>query len=190
MPGQVIGTSLNLGYAGKISRNPMNKVNARFVKSILDGNGAETLSAIPFGFAVVTNVDNTYSKFGQAGAGVSTAVAANFGGVAVAEVKQTMTYSFGANTTAGQYEPNVACDVLQQGTVTVFCKEGTPTAGGKVYIMTVAGDNAAVGEFVATANPAGQGATAVELPNCKWTTGKQDTSSGITEMTINYAVQA
>ena len=76
MPGTVIGQSLNLGYAGKISRNPNNKVNSRFVKSILDGNGAETLSAIPFGFAVVTNTDNTYSKFGQTGSGVTAAAAA------------------------------------------------------------------------------------------------------------------
>lgn len=188
MPGTVIGTSLNLGYAGKVSRNPMNKIHNRFVKSILDGAGAETLAAIPFGFAVVTNTDNTYSKFGQTGTGVTSAAAAAFSGVAVAEVKQSMTYSFGANTAAGQYEPARPCDVLQQGTVTVFCKEGTPTAGGKVYIMTVAGDNAAIGEFVATDSPAGSGATAVELTNCKWTTGKQDSASGITEMTIEYPV--
>ena len=40
MPGTVIGKSLNLGYAGKVSRNPMNKIDAKLVKSILDGNGA------------------------------------------------------------------------------------------------------------------------------------------------------
>jgi hypothetical protein len=189
MPGTVIGQSLNLGYAGKISRNPMNKVNSRFVKSILDGNGDETLNAIHFGYAVVVNTDNTYSKFGQSGTGVSAATAANFGGIAVAEVKQGMVLSFGANTNDGQYDPAQPCDVLQQGSATVYCKEGTPTAGGKVYIMTVAGTHAAVGEFVATDSPAGQGATAVELPNCKWTTGRQD-ASGIAEMTINYPVQA
>lgn len=188
MPGTVIGQSLNLGYAGKISRNPNNKVNSRFVKSILDGNGAETLSAIPFGFAVVTNTDNTYSKFGQTGSGVTSAAAAAFAGVAVAEVKQGMTLAFGANASAADYQPLQPCDVLQQGTITVYCKEGTPTAGGKVYIMTVAGDAAAIGEFVATASPAGSGATAVELPNCKWTSGKQD-ASGIAEMTIHNQVQ-
>lgn len=188
MPGSVVGQSLNLGYAGKISRNVPYQVRNRFVKSILDGNGAETLSAIPFGFAVVTNTDNTYSKFGQSGTGVTAAAAAAFAGVAVAEVKQGMTLSFGANASAADYQPQQPCDVLQHGSVTVYCKEGTPTAGGKVYIMTVAGTNAAAGEFVATASPAGSGATAVELTNCKWTSGKQD-SSGITEMTIQYQVQ-
>lgn len=189
MSGTVIGKSLNLGWAGKISRNPMNKVDAKYVKSILDGNGDETLSAIPFGFAVVLNTDNTISKFGQTGSGVTSAAAAAFAGVAVAEVKQGMTYAVGANTGSGSYEPKAMCDRLAVGTVAVFCKEGTPTAGGKVYIMTVAGDTAALGEFVATASPAGSGATSVELTNCRWTTGKQDTS-GITEMTILYPVTA
>lgn len=189
MSGAVIGKSLSLGWAGKVSRNPMNKIGSKFVKSILDGSGAETLSAIPFGFAVVLNVDNTISKFGQAGAGVTAAAAAAFAGIAVAEVKQGMTYAVGANVSAGSYEPNAMCDRLEVGTATVFCKEGTPTAGGKVYIMTVAGSAAAVGEFVATDSPAGAGATAVELPNCKWTTGKQDTT-GITELTILYPVVA
>lgn len=189
MSGAVIGKSLNLGWAGKVSRNPMNKISSNFVKSILDGNGAETLSVIPFGFAVVLNTDNTVSKFGQSGSGVTAAAAAAFAGVAVAEVKQGMTYSYGENASSASYEPAAACDRIVAGTVNVYCKEGTVTAGGKVYIMTVAGDNAAVGEFVATSTPAGSGATAVELPNCKWTTNKQD-ASGITEMTILYPVTA
>jgi hypothetical protein len=189
MPGTAIGTDLTLGYAGKVSRNPDNLIRNRFVKSILDGDGIETLSAVPFGFAVVLNTDNTYSKFGQAGSGVTAAAAAAFAGVAVSEVKQSMSYSYGANDAAGQYEPGTPADVLQKGKVPVFCNEGTPTAGGAVYIMTVAGTNAAIGEFVATSTPDGDGATAVELPNCKWTTGKQD-SSGITEMSILYPVTA
>jgi hypothetical protein len=180
MPGTVIGKSLNLGYAGKVSRNALNQIGARFVKSILDGNGDETQPTIPFGFAVVLNVDNSYSKFGATGAGVSAPTAANFAGIAVGEVKQVLTY--GTND-SGEYAPAQPADVLQAGSATVFCKEGNPTAGGKVYIMTVAGDNAAVGEFVATATPAGVGATAVEVPNAQWTTGKQD-ASGITEITL------
>ena len=183
MSGTVIGKSLNLGYAGKVSRNPRNLIGSRFVKSILDGGGAETLPAIPFGFAVVLNTDNTLSKFGASGSGVSAALAANFGGIAVAEVKQVMTYGYGANVSTGQYEPLVPCDVLEIGTATVYCKEETPTAGGLVYIMTEVGTNAAVGEFVATSTPAGIGATAVQLPNARWTTGKQD-ASGICELTI------
>lgn len=190
MSGNAIGISLSLGYAGKVSRNnPENVIRSRMVKSILDGNGAETLAAVPFGFAVVLNIDNTYSKFGQTGAGVTAAAAAAFAGIAVAEVKQSMVLTYGANAAVGQYDPLMPCDVLRKGTATVYCKEGTPTAGGKVYLMTVAGDNAAVGEFVATATPAGSGATSVELTNCKWTTGKKD-ASGICEVEIQYPVTA
>ena len=185
MPGTVIQTNLNLGYAGKISRNPQNKINSRAVKSILNGSNAETQPSIPFGAAVVTNTDNTYSLFGVAtGNGVSAATVANFGGIAVSEVKQSMTYGYGANASAGQYEPNTPCDVLQQGTATVYCTEGTPTANGLVYIVTVAGTTSPVGSLVATATPAGSGATAVQLTNARWTTGKIDSSTKIAEITL------
>ena len=181
MPGGVIGKNLSLGYAGKVSRNGINKITARMVKSILDGNGAETMAAVPFGAAVVTNTDNTYSLFGATGSGVAAATFANFGGIAVSEVKQSMTYGFGANVSAGQFEPNRPCDVLQVGTTTVLCTEGTPTANGLVYIVTVAGSTSPLGAFVATPTPAG--GTAVQVTNARWTSGKQDTS-GITEITL------
>ena len=189
MPGTVIGKSLNLGWAGKITRNALNKVDAKFVKSVLGGNGAETLASVPYGFALVLNTDNTVSKFGQTGTGVKSAAAAAFAGIAVAEVKQGMSYGVGANTGVAEYAPGESVDRLVVGTCNVFCKEGTPTAGGAVYIITVAGDNAAIGEFVATATPAGSGATSVQLTNCQWTTGKKD-ASGITELTILYPVNA
>lgn len=181
MPGTVIQQSLNLGYAGKVSRNPSNKINSRAVKSILNGSNVEQQPSIPFGAAVVTNVDNTYSLFGATGTGVSTATVANFGGIAVSEVKQSMTYGFGANVSSGQFEPTTSCDVLQQGTATVFCTEGTPTANGLVYIVTVAGTTSAVGSLVATSTPAG--GTAVQLTNARWTSGKQD-ASGIAEIVL------
>lgn len=181
MPGTVIQQSLNLGYAGKVSRNPSNKINSRAVKSILNGSGVETQPAIPFGACVVTNADNTYSLFGATGTGVSAATVANFGGIAVSEVKQAMTYGFGANVGSGQFEPNTACDVLQVGSATVFCTEGTPTANGLVYIVTVEGTTSPVGSLVATATP--EGGTAVQLTNARWTTGKKD-ASGIAEIVL------
>jgi len=181
MPGAAIGINLSLGYAGKVSRNGINKITARMVKSILDGNGAETMVAIPFGKAVVTNTDNTYSLFSASGVGVSAATYANFGGIAVSEVKQSMTYGFGPNVSSGQYEPNSPCDVLQTGTTTVFCTEGTPTANGLVYLVTVAGSVAAVGDFVATATP--DSGTAVQVVNARWVSGKKD-PSGITEIVL------
>ena len=187
MPGTAIGKSLALGYAGKVSRNPMNKIDSKFVKSILNGSGVETLAVVPFGAALVLNTDNTVSLFGQTGAGVKTAAAAAFAGIAVAEVKQAMTYGYGANSGGGQYEPAMPCDRLVQGTATVICTEGTPTAGGAVYIVTVAGSTSALGAFVATSTPAC--GTAVALPNCQWATGKQD-ASGICELTILWPVSA
>jgi hypothetical protein len=181
MPGTVIQQSLNLGYAGKVSRNPSTKINARSVKSILNGSGVETQPSIPFGACVVTNIDNTYSLFGATGTDVSAATVANFGGIAVSEVKQSMTYGFGANVGTGQFEPNTPCDVLQQGTATVLCTEGTPTANGLVYIVTVEGTTSKVGDLVATSTPAG--GTAVQLTNARWTTGKKD-ASGICEIVL------
>lgn len=187
MPVTVIGKSLGLGYAGKVSRNPFNKINSRMVKSILDGNSNETMAAIPFGSAVVVNTDNTVSLFGASGSGVSAATMANFGGIAVAEVKQALTYGYGANNTSGQFEPNMPCDTLQIGTTTVFCKEGTPTANGLVYIVTVAGTTSPVGSFVATSTPAG--GTAIQITNARFTSGKQD-ASGITEVVLLNQVNA
>ena len=180
MPGSVIGKSLNLGYAGKISRNVDNIVSSRAVKSILNGSAVETLSNIPFGTGVVINTDNTYSKFGDSGTGVSAATAANFAGIAVGEVKQMTSY--GNVSGAGSYAPNEAADVLQRGSTTVVCKDGTPVAGGTVHICTVAGGSIAVGDFVCATNPTG-GGTAVALSNIKWTTGKKD-ANGICEVTI------
>lgn len=187
MPGTVIGKSLNLGYAGKISRNGYNTISSRFVKSILDGNGAETLPSIGFGEAVVLNSDNTYSKFGTTGSGVAAATAANFAGIAVAETKQVMTYNYGANSGIASYAPGQSVDVLSAGSATVFCKEGTPTAGGAVYIVTVAaatGALSAVGDFITSATPAGTGSpAAVLLTNAAWKTGKIDASK-ISEITL------
>jgi hypothetical protein len=194
MPGAVVGTQLNYGFAGKVSRNALNKIDSKAVKSILNGSGVETMSSIPFGAAVVLNTDNTVSLFGQSGSGVTAATAAAFAGIAVAEVKQGMTLAYGANSTAGQYDPTNACDRLVMGTTVVNCVNGTPTAGGAVYLCTVAGTGVAVGDFLTTSN-AGS-CTAVLLPNCQWTTGKQSTVAiqgaalTMAELTILYPVSA
>lgn len=173
---------LNLGFAGKVSRNPLNKINARPVASILDGNGNETMSAIPFGSAVVVNPDNTYSLWGASGTGISAATFANFGGIAVSEVSQGLSYGVGSNVgSPGQFIPGMHCEALQQGSTTVLCTEGTPTANGLVYLVTVAGTTSPFGAFVATSAPAG--GTAIQLTNARFTSGKQDTS-GIVEITL------
>lgn len=183
MPGTVIGKSLNLGYAGKRSRSAIDIVGARPVKSILSGS-TETMSAVPFGKGVVLNTDNTYSLFGQTGTGVSAATLANFGGVAVGEVKQMTTY--GNISGAGQYEPAEMCDVLQFGSCTVVLADGVPTAGGTVHICTVAGGAIAIGDFVASTTPTG-GGTAIALTGVEFKTNKKD-ANNVVEITMNNRV--
>ena len=197
MPGTVVGKSLNLGYAGKVTRNGLKEIGARFVKSILDGSGVETLSAIPFGAPTVLNTDNTYSLFGQAGSGVSAATVALFGGFAVAEVKPVYTY---LTNSAGEYSPNQSADVMQKGSIMVTVKDTTasvPTAGGQVYIVTALNSNSvfSVGDMVASATPTGYTtggtATLAALTGVKFTTGKIQITSGviaITEVTIQTQV--
>lgn len=176
MPGKVIGKDLNYGYAGKISRNDGTlTVNARIVKSILNGSGNETMPVIPFGKGVVVNSDNTYSLFGATGTDVASPTAASFAGIAVAEVQQAVTYGNVSET--GGYVGGKAADVITMGSVTVECVEGTPALGGDVYCVSVAstsGGTAKIGDIIATSSPAGTGGTAVKIANAKWKTGKID----------------
>ena len=185
MPGTVIGKRLNLGYAGKVSRNGLKEIGARFVKSILNGSAVETLSEIAFGGPVVLNTDNTVSKWGDTGSGVATPVVANFAGFAVAEVKQVLVY--GTNI-GGSYSPLQMCDVIQKGSITTFVKDyatHAPVAGGQVYICSAHGTSTlVVGDLYATATPTGVGdATILALTGVKFTTGKVD-ANGITEVTL------
>jgi hypothetical protein len=166
MPGKSIGIIMNAGYPGNVSRSVDAIIHNREVKL------ADELS-IEFGAPAVLNNDNTYSRFGAAN------VAVDFAGIAVREVKQTADYF----TSEGEYLPGQPCDVIERGSVTVFCAEGTPLSGGKVYVVTVAGTYVAVGDLVATATPAGVGCTTIELTNCRWTTGVMD-SDRVAEMTI------
>lgn len=171
MPGTVIGKSLNYGYPGSVSRSADAIITNRPVKS-------SDTNHIPFGAPVILNSDNTYSL---AGASVTMS---NFAGIAVREVKQSTSY---ITTGQGQadYAPGDPCDVIERGSVTVTCTEGTPTAGGAVYIVTAvgAGSVSAVGNFVATATPAGTGATAVQITNAQWKTGKID-ANNTAELTL------
>lgn len=164
MPGRAIGIELNLGYAGTVSRSVDTVITPRIIKSIKLG-GKETESAVAFGEPVVLNADNTYSRFG------AKSVAAEFAGIAIREVKQAIDYYSGS----GYYLPGDTCDVLNRGSITVACNNGTPTAGGKVYIRVK--ENASIpqgviGQFEAAAD----GENTIEIANLKWTTGKLDTN--------------
>lgn len=166
MGGSAIGKQLGYGFVGKItSSEPRTTVTNRTVKSTDTNN-------VNFGDPVVLNTDNTYSKFGASN------TAAQFAGVAVAEVKQSSLYLNAENGTS-YYAPGDQADVLRTGKCIVNCTEGTPTAGGAVYIVTVAGAGAvsAVGNFIANATPAGTSSAAVKLTNVVWATGNMDSSN-------------
>lgn len=164
MPGRVIGKEMPMGYPGSYARTPDCIIMNRIAKD-----------EIAFGAPVVLNADNTYSAF------AATNTAAQFGGVAVREVKQTTKY---LDQNAVAYEAGAQCDVLERGNIIVRCGKGTPTAGGKVYIRKAANatyPDAKVGDFEAEAD----GNNTVELTNAYWTTGRIDADK-VAELTIKY----
>jgi hypothetical protein len=166
MPGGVIGKSLNLGYAGSVSRSADAIIANRIVK-------LSDVVSINFGDPAILNTDNTYSKFGATG------TAAAFAGIAVREVKQGTVYGSNAN---GSYAPGDPCDVLGRGSVTVVCNVGTPVAGGPVYIRTLANGAIPLG-VVGGFEAASDTTNSILITNAKWTTGKIDANK-VAEVTI------
>ena len=163
MAGYAIGKSMNYGFPGTYSRTPDDVIMARPVKDDSD--------AVPFGMAVVLNADNTYSLAG------ADATMANFAGVAVRIVKQTVQYM---DQTQAAYQPGEMCSVLERGNVAVVCNVGTPTAGGKVYLRISANaGNTIVGGFEAQSDTT----HTVEITNARWATGLKD-SNNVAELCI------
>ncbi len=165
MSGTAIGISLGLGYAGTPTRQEDNIIRNRI--------SGESSANIVFGAPVVLASDNTYKNWGASN------VAADFAGVAVVNVKTNQTAYASGSIGSGYYSPKQAVDVLERGSIAVFCKTGTPTAGGKVYIRTVAATGKEIGDFEAAADEGKN----VEITNAKWTTGKID-SSLLAEVTL------
>lgn len=171
MSGKAIGIELNLGYPGTVSRSVDTIITARKLQSKIQ-DGKETASPIFFGEAVILNEDNTYSKFGEGN------TSNDFVGIAVREVKQTTDYY----SSTGSYLPNEIMDVLNRGSITVNCNNGTPTAGGKVFIRIKENPSipyGKIGQFEAIADAD----NTVEIPNLKWATNKLDKNK-VAEVTI------
>lgn len=171
MPGKSIGIKLNLGYPGTVSNSIDTIITAKKLQSNIQ-DGKETASSVAFGEAVILNEDNTYSKFSEKN------TVTDFVGIAVREVKQTIDYY----SSTGSYLPNEIMDVLNRGNITVNCNNGTPTAGGKVYIRVKENEaipNGRIGQFEAVADEE----NTLEIPNLKWTTGKLD-KNRVAEVTI------
>lgn len=176
MPGQVIGTSLNVGFPGSYSRNGDCIIANRLVKAA-DSVGPN------FGNAVILNADSaggSYSDVKNFITGGGTMTAAKFAGVAVREVKQQVSnYLTNVN---GNYAPGQPCDVIERGSVVVVCNVGTPTAGGAVYLR-IAANGAIPAGVVGGFEAAADGSNTVALTNCSWSTGVKD-ANNVAEMTI------
>jgi len=124
--------------------------------------GATTISVASF---------TTSAAYAVGTAVTVTNVASQFAGIAVREVKQSTNYLL--QTQGGSYTATQPCDALQRGSITVTCQNGTPVAGGSVWVRVAtnaAFPNAVVGGFEAVAD----GANSVQLTSVQWKTGSID----------------
>jgi hypothetical protein len=168
MPATVIPVKgLYLGFVGNISNEGYSLRSARQV------NPTDT-NSIAFGETFILNANNTYSSVKTFIAGGGTVTASKAIGIAVSNVNINTTYNTaGTNdvlTPGGNYVPGSIMDGLVQGTVNVSCNNGTPTAGGAVYIRVAlngAIPNGVIGGLEAVAD----GANTVLYPNFQWKTG-------------------
>lgn len=178
MPATVIPVKgLYLGFVGSISNEGYSLRTPRQVKST-DTN------SIAFGETVVLNTDNTYSSVKTFVANSGTPTASTPLGIAVSNVNINSGYSVtgGSNLTGGGYTPGQIADVLVQGTINVYCANGTPTAGGVVYLRKVLNGsvpNGVVGGLEAVADST----NTVALTNLVWKTGYLETD-GTAQVTI------
>jgi len=180
MPASVIPVrGLYLGFVGNVSNEGYSLRKPRLVK-------ASDPNPIVFGETLTLNSDNTYSSIKSFVAASGTVTAGMALGIAASNVNINPAYntqgSAGANTPGGKYNQGEICDALLQGTVNVYCANGTPVAGGNVYLRTAlngAIPNGVIGSLEAAAD----GGNSVLLTNLKWSTGYLETD-GTCQVTI------
>ena len=167
MQNQIIGKTLQHGYAGSYSRQP---------DTIIDTHPAA--GAIAFGAGVV------YGTGGAVRTAATGDTAAAFVGGAVREVKSALNY---LNQNAGSYAQYDAVPVIKRGCVNVICQNGTPALDGDVYLRITANaskPNCPVGGFEAAADST----NTVKLTNVKWK-GAADVN-GVAEIRILETLHA
>ncbi len=165
MSGKAIGVSMNYGFPGTYARTPDDIVTSRQL--------AAASEAVPFGACLMVSDDNTYSAVD------STFTAAKFGGIALRVVKQAISYAQQDETA---YNPGDMVNALNRGAVAVLCRNGTPSAGGAVYVRIK--ENAAIADGVIGGLEAvADGANSILVPNMQWTNGYID-ANGVAEITI------
>ena len=169
MRGQVIGNSMNHGFAGCFARQP---------DMVIDTHHLAGSEPVVFGTPLAYNTDGSVIPFGAAHAAI------DFVGIASREVKTATNF---LSQNAGAYYPDEATSVFKHGCINVLCNVGTPKLGGKVYIRKTANSafpNGKVGGFEAAAD----GANTIELTNCEWRGGKD--VNNVAEIRIKFINRA
>lgn len=172
MPASVIPVKgLFLGFVGSISNEGYSLRSARQVRP------TDTLS-IAFGETAVLNADNTYSSVKEFILLGGTLTASIPVGIAPSNVNINPAYntagSNDAATPGGVYLPGSIADLLVQGTINVSCNNGTPTAGGAVFIRKTVNGAIPLG-VVGGLEAVADGSNTVAYPNFSWKTGFLET---------------
>ena len=179
MPATVIPVrGLYLGFVGNISNEGYSLRSSRIV------NATDTLS-IAFGETIVLNTNNSYSSLKQFITSAGTFTATTPLGIAVSNVNINPTYAaqgtYSVFTPGGVYLPGQIMDGLVQGTINVSCNNGTPTAGGAVYVRKLVNGAIPAG-VVGGLEAVADGTNTVAYPNFSWKTGylETDTTAQVT----------
>lgn len=157
MKGQVIGKSMNHGYAGGYSRQP---------DMVIDSHPLGGDSAVTFGAPLVYSSDGKVVPFGATG------TASEFVGIASREIKSAVNF---LDQNTGQYQVGEAVSVFKRGCINVVCNVGTPKLGGKVYVRTGVNTSFPLG-VVGGFEAAEDAGNTIELTNCEWC-GEKDVNN-------------
>jgi len=188
--GQVIPvTGPNVGFPGAVSRIGERVIAARQV------NENSTLN-LHFGEAAVLIPDSEGGTWRSVKdyitAGGIANIAAYFAGIAVREVKTMLTYPNGITPGAlqqvGYYAPGEIGEVLERGSITVNLTNGTPVAGGQVYLRTIANGSLPLSP-VGGLEAASDGGNSIALTGVVFRTGLLD-ANNVVEITIKERLAA
>jgi hypothetical protein len=171
MPASVIGIQgMFQGFVVDLADGPYPVRKPRPVNSTDTKN-------IGFGETLVLNANNTYSSVAQFIANGGTFTANTPFAIAKSNVidnQNTFSAAGGLNLSGGFYSPaSQACDALVDGaSIYVFCNNGTPTAGGTVYLRIALNASIPAG-VIGGLEAAADGANNVAISNLAiaWSTG-------------------
>jgi len=151
MPGKAIGKSLNHGFAGNFARNP------DLIAVTRPNNGG---SPVVFGTALMADdvggvlpIDSTFT-------------ADKFVGITGSAVKSAFNY-LEQGERGGEYAPKEPVTVIQRGSISVICADGTPIIGGAVFVRIIENGDKKIGDLETVLD----GSDNVELTNAQWGSG-------------------